>query len=177
MDRKYMATDEELALESAGGVTDAFRQLYERHRQGVYNMARRFLGNREAAEDVAHECFLSAYENIGQFEPRRGSFKSWLFAIAYHKCCRFNHQKHRWLPIDLFREQIERLPAAPGLERKLDMERLIMSLPVSSKIPILLTKLHGFSVEECAEITGLTETNVKQRIFRGFKTMQRQIKG
>jgi Sigma-70 region 2 len=59
------ATDERLLEQAANGNTAAFQILYERYRDPIFRFAYRLLGSVEAAEDVAHDCFLSLIKEPG----------------------------------------------------------------------------------------------------------------
>jgi RNA polymerase sigma-70 factor (ECF subfamily) len=60
---------------------DMYREQYDR----VYQYAFTLLLNRENAEDVVQETFLSAYRHYGLFDPARGSIGAWLCRIAHNK--------------------------------------------------------------------------------------------
>jgi RNA polymerase sigma-70 factor (ECF subfamily) len=60
------ATDERLLEQAADGNTAAFQILYERYRDPIFRFAYRMLGSVEAAEDVAHDCFLSLIKEPGR---------------------------------------------------------------------------------------------------------------
>lgn len=63
------------------GDRKAFSELVRKHQKGVLRLAVRFMKDMDAAEDVAQETFIKAFEKISSFEGR-ASFKSWLFQIA-----------------------------------------------------------------------------------------------
>jgi len=60
---------------------DMYRQQYDR----IYKYAYTLLLNRESAEDVVQETFLSAYRNYDSFDPAKGSVGTWLCRIAHNK--------------------------------------------------------------------------------------------
>src|SRR5688572_24895560 len=66
----------------------AFRELVEEHRDRVYSITFRMLGNRAEAEDLAQEVFISVFKTIDTF---RGDAKisTWLYRVAV------NHAKNR----------------------------------------------------------------------------------
>ena len=63
----------------------AFRELVEEHRDRVYNLTYRMLGNREEAEDVAQEVFITVFKSIDSF---RGDAKlsTWLYRVTANHC-------------------------------------------------------------------------------------------
>lgn len=173
-------TDEQLARRAAAGEESAFLELYDRHKQGVFNFALRTLREEAMAEDVAQEVFLSLYERIGQYDERRGTFKAWLFAIARHECSRWFRRRRRLLvglvgdhaldPAEGNRAALEPLD-------KIDLERAVLRLDHKYRLPIILTKLHGFPVAETAAILGISEGTVRQRVFRGLNRLRQYYVG
>lgn len=75
-------SDEELALALKQGDETAFRDLFERHSRAIVACMFRPALPAAEAEDLAQEVFLRVFRAIKLFEPARGSFKAWLFAIA-----------------------------------------------------------------------------------------------
>src|SRR5678816_2590894 len=59
----------------------AFRELITAHRDRVYNITFRMLGNRAEAEDVAQEVFISVFKTIDQFREE-SKFSTWLYRVA-----------------------------------------------------------------------------------------------
>src|SRR6188768_1462555 len=66
----------------------AFRELLESHRDRVYNITYRMLGNRAEAEDVAQEVFITVFKTIDSFREE-SKFSTWLYRVAV------NHTKNR----------------------------------------------------------------------------------
>lgn len=75
------ADDFALVARVREGDRKAFSDLVKRHQKGVLRLAVRFMKDMDAAEDVAQESFIKAYERLASFEGR-ASFKSWLFQIT-----------------------------------------------------------------------------------------------
>ncbi len=164
-------TDEKLAQQITEGNRDAFRELYERHKKGIYNFALRFLRDKNLAEDAAHDVFLLMYNNIYQFDVSKGKFTTWLYSIAHHECCRFNKRKNKIFFTNDGEETMEN-KSYKDYSIAIDLENALLRLPEKYRIPIVLTKLHGFKLSECASTLGISETNVKQRVFRAFRMLK-----
>lgn len=75
-------SDEELVALAQAGDREAFALLYDRYLPRVYSYCYRLLGEREAAEDANTDVFMRALSALPAY--RRGSFRSWLFAIAHN---------------------------------------------------------------------------------------------
>jgi RNA polymerase sigma-70 factor, ECF subfamily len=83
--RLRLRTDEELVTELVGGESDALTVLFERHSPLVFRIAHRVLRDDADAEDAVQQVFLDVFRAAWQFEPQKGSFKSWLLQFAYHR--------------------------------------------------------------------------------------------
>src|SRR5580692_2599020 len=63
----------------------AFRELIEGHRDRVYNITFRMLGNRADAEDVAQEVFITVFKTIETFREE-SKFSTWLYRVTVNHC-------------------------------------------------------------------------------------------
>lgn len=63
----------------------AFEQIYDRYSRPVYSLALRLLGDPHTAQEVTQEIFLSIWRGASDFDPGRGSARSWLLSLAHHK--------------------------------------------------------------------------------------------
>jgi RNA polymerase sigma factor (sigma-70 family) len=75
--------DESLTARVAAGDVAAFTRLYERYAQRIYAWCVHTLGPGRA-EDAVQEIFLRLWQAAAQFDPTRGRFATWFFAIARH---------------------------------------------------------------------------------------------
>jgi len=73
---------DEMLVQATLADRQAFGPLYERYAARVYRYARMRTGSETIAEDILSETMLGALEALDRYNPRRGSFASWLFTIA-----------------------------------------------------------------------------------------------
>lgn len=83
--RPDVADDVGLLARVASGDGAAFARLYDRHADVLFGTAIRFLRDREAAEDVVQDVFISVWQRAGQFDPRSGTPVGWLLGIARNR--------------------------------------------------------------------------------------------
>ena len=76
--------EETLIQQAQKGDVAAFNRLVVQYQELVFNVAYRIMGDPAAAEDVAQETFITAYQSLRTF--RGGSFKSWLIRVATNRC-------------------------------------------------------------------------------------------
>src|SRR5688572_4846872 len=77
--------DSELVRQAQGGDTNAFDSLVLRHRQSVYNFARRSVGSDAIAQDLSQEAFVRAWFALPKFQPK-ARFRTWLQRITVNLC-------------------------------------------------------------------------------------------
>lgn len=76
----------QLMLLVAQGDTDAFGVLYESRRNRMLNFFYRRLGDRQRAEELFHDLFLTVFRSAGSFDPAKGSLEQWMYSIARNMC-------------------------------------------------------------------------------------------
>ncbi|MDR3251946.1 MAG: RNA polymerase sigma factor [Tannerella sp.] len=166
------------------GDADGFAPLVEKYGKQVFALLVGMTGNREDAEDLSQDVFLKAFGSIPSF---RGdcSFSTWLYRIAYNAGISATRKaKSNFVSADLIaglqeNEEEEALAAADETvtDRRLELlEVALERLPPDERAMIRLFYKEDRSMSEIAAITGLTETNVKTRIFRIRKRLYILIK-
>src|ERR1041384_5399029 len=86
----------------------AFRELIETHRDRVFNITYRMLGDRAEAEDVAQEVFITVFKTIDTFREE-AKFSTWLYRVTVNHCK--NRIKYLARRHDRDREALDDIPA------------------------------------------------------------------
>lgn len=161
---------------------ESFEELVNRHSARIYSLLYRLLGNREDAEDLLQQTFLSAFQNLSRFREE-SSFRTWITRIATNFAfMKFRKEgKIQILSLDdpqNYTDQGIPLPReiadwsvnpAEILERKELVETLeaaIAKLPQIYRAVFLLRDLEGLSNQEVAEMMELSVSAVKSRLMR-----------
>ncbi|MDT0644408.1 RNA polymerase sigma factor [Zunongwangia sp. F363] len=160
------------------GDTRAFGVLVERYQDYIFTIVYRMLKVREEAEEVAQDVFLKAFEALPGFRGD-AKFSSWLYRIAYRKTLDRIRKNSRFSTSELIEEitedDTEKLEN--GLEIMLQEERseiiqnCILKLPEQESAIITLFYFEEQSVKEIAAITGLTQDNIKVKLYRSRKAL------
>lgn len=133
-------------------------------------------GNDDLTDDLAQETFIRAWQQLHSFR-RASQFRTWLFSIAYHLYmddCR-RRQAHPIVDIALLAEEPDEDEDENEDEnREQWVHRALNRIPEPARTCLSLFYMHNMSAAEVAKITGLTENNVRQIIFRN-KTKLKQI--
>jgi RNA polymerase sigma-70 factor (ECF subfamily) len=173
----------------------AFKELLEQHRDRVFNITYRMLGNRSEAEDVAQEVFITVFKTIDQFREE-SKFATWLYRVTVNHCK--NRIKYLARRHDRDRDELDEtsqqangaVNGAPVRAAQPDralasaqMEKLlqeaIAALDEDQREVVILRDVEDLSIEEICAITGLPDGTVKSRLHRARlvlrKKMQRHV--
>src|SRR5258705_7736255 len=77
--------DEDLMRLVQRGDARAFEAIYDRHGTAAFSLAYRIAGNRNAAEDIVQEAFLSVWRSSVRYVPERGNLRSWLLSVVHNR--------------------------------------------------------------------------------------------
>jgi len=171
-------TDERLLEQAANGDTAAFQILYERYRDAIFRFAYRLLGSVEAAEDVAHDCFLSLIKDPKRFDSTRASLRTYMYAAARNLAVKRYNSFARETDIEGLAEEpriAERhQPIRLVLDDELagEVERAIASLPPLQREALVLFEYEDLSLAEIAVIVGADSGAVKARLFRAREKLR-----
>ncbi len=172
------ATDERLLEEAANGNTAAFQILYERYRDPIFRFAYRLLGSAEAAEDVAHDCFLGLIKEPGRFDSTRASLRTYLYAAARNQAAKryqsFGRETALEELVDELHSADRQGPMALVLQNELagEVEQAIASLPLRQREALVLFEYEDLSLAEIATVVGADSGTVKSRLFRAREKLR-----
>ncbi|MHC4606992.1 MAG: RNA polymerase sigma factor [Planctomycetota bacterium] len=171
-------SDEALAERVARRDRDAFRTLYERHKNMVYNVVYRIVGNRDAAEDLVQDTFLAAYAQAGSFQ-RRARFSTWLTSIAINKSINASKQgKLRFSILKrVFGKPAPDEPPHPPAADDDRVQKLLRTFPPRLRALVTLRYMQNFSYEQIAETLGCAVGTVKSRLFQAHEMMRQALTG
>ena len=169
----------------------AFRELLEGHRDRVYNITYRMLGNRAEAEDVAQEVFITVFKTIDTFREE-SKFSTWLYRVTVNHCK--NRSKYLARRHDRDRDELDETsqsangaiagnsPLTPQPDRALDgkqmeviLQKAIETLDDDHRIVVVLRDVEDLSIEEICDITGLPDGTVKSRLHRARLALRKKL--
>lgn len=167
------------------GDESAWRELVERHTRRVFNLAYRFTGRADEAEDLTQEIFVKVYLNLDRYREEQGAaFTTWLtavgrnLAIDRHRRRREELRRRAEDPEILERaaDQAEDLPSRLAREETATIVRRgIQVLPVDLREVIVLCDLQGMAYEEAARALGVPLGTVKSRLNRGRLELAKRL--
>lgn len=160
------------------GDRNAFAYLVDKYKAMVYSLALRLVKDREEAEEISQDAFIKAYQSLASFKGK-AKFSSWLYRITYNTAIsKLRQQPAGRVSLDesnisetLYMESKENYNTLSAGERKKYLEKALDSLEADEKILIILYYYEERELDEIAEITQLTKTNTKVKLFRARKKM------
>ena len=180
-----MASEKQLIQRLKNRDERAFNEVVLRYQDRVYKIVFRMLNNRQEAEDITQEVFVTVFKSIGSFREE-ARFSTWLYRIAT------NHSKnrikylsrrnfHRATPLEdagelsgqkegptMFLQALVPQPdkLVEGRQAQANLHRALNELDEEHRALIVLRDLEHLSYQEICEISGLPEGTVKSRLHR-----------
>jgi RNA polymerase sigma-70 factor (ECF subfamily) len=176
---------DELIERCLRGDQQAWEQIVKLHWRKVFNVAYKFVGKHDEAEDLTQDIFLKIFKSLDTFD-RRANFQTWLISVSRNLC--IDHyrsvRKERETidrdvdPGDLMPVSHEVSPYAALEQRdRVSLLREAMNeLPDTLRTAVLLRDIRELTYQEIADALHLPEGTVKSRINRGRTELARQIK-
>jgi RNA polymerase sigma-70 factor (ECF subfamily) len=182
-----MREAEEVIRRFLNGDEASFNELIRQWETKVFNLAWRFTGNREDAQDVVQDTFLSVFRSLKDLRDPK-SFPTWLYRIAV------NHCRVRWrshtnaISLDdpgAGRDGtlLERAGAEPGVRRTRDsaetadlIRKAMMGLSEEHRTAIILKEYVGLNLEEVARVMDCPLSTAKSRLYNGLRGVQRNLR-
>jgi RNA polymerase sigma-70 factor, ECF subfamily len=174
-DRADAPNDRELLARHVEGDPEAFGELVRRHRDRLWAVAIRTLGDREEAADAVQDALISAYRAAHTFRGQ-SAVTTWLHRITVNACldrARKAASRRTQLTDDTERLDLLLEPhesAALPAERR-DLNRQLVAalsqLPAEQRAALVLVDMQGYPVAEAAEVLGIAVGTVKSRCARG----------
>jgi len=182
IDRLQSSSDEELMDQLRQGHQDALSVLFDRHYRLVFSIALKILHDHGEAEDLMQEVFLEVYRKIENFNPSKGSAKTWILQYAYHRS--LNRQKYLNL-----RNFYGRLKGSDINEWELPhnsngwngltyhewarvIERGLETLNQKERKTLEMAYFHGLLLKEIAEHLEEPLPNIRNHYYRGLKKLR-----
>jgi RNA polymerase sigma-70 factor, ECF subfamily len=167
------------------GDQDAWAQIVRQHWRKVFNIAYKFTGKHDEAEDLTQDVFLKIFKSLNTFD-RRANFQTWLVSVSRNLCIdHYRSVRKERETIDRDVDAGELTPAATtkspfaALEQRDRVELLkkaLDQLPPTLRSAVLLRDIQELSYQEIADRLHLPEGTVKSRINRGRTELARQIR-
>ncbi|MFJ6319336.1 RNA polymerase sigma factor SigM [Streptomyces californicus] len=168
-------SDSELLAQHVAGDPDAFGELVRRHRDRLWAVALRTLGDREEAADAVQDALVKAFRAAHTFRGQ-SAVTTWLHRITVNACLDRVRKaaSRRTSPVDdpeRLDQLLEPHESAEGPAVRQDLHRQLQkaldTLPAEQRAALVLVDMQGYPVAEAAEILEVPSGTVKSRCARG----------
>jgi RNA polymerase sigma-70 factor (ECF subfamily) len=164
------ARDDVLMRRIAAGDETALSRIYDQFSATVFGVARRVLGDANAADDVVQEVFVTVWERPHLFDGARGTLAAWLGMLAHRRAVdRVRREEASKRRSDAMAAQPP--PAAAALDEEVASllvgERVrdaVNELPSEQRACVQLAYFEGKTYMEVAAILGIPEGTAKSRM-------------
>lgn len=179
-------------LELQAGDPAAFDRIVHEYQHVVHNLAYRFTGQRDAAEDLAQEVFLRVYRAKDRYRPE-ARFQTWLFRVVYNLCINETRARklRRMRSIDApapgeehdatlresladeqLRSPLDRLTGGEATRR---LREAMAGLPPQQRAALTLYQYRGMSLREIADVLETTDKAVKSLLARARENLREKL--
>jgi len=144
----------------------------EEFSDGVFHFILKNLRDEDKARDVVQDTYERLWVKVAEVSPDK--VRSYLFTTAYHTMIDMLRKEKRMTGFEAGRHDMHvQGDHYTGLSEIL--EKAVQQLPADQRSVIMLRDYEGYSYEEIASITGLTESQVKVYIFRGRMFLKKYL--
>ncbi len=163
----------------------AWDVIVRQHWRKVFNIAYKFVGKHDEAEDLAQDIFLKVFKSLNTFD-RRANFQTWLVSVSRNLCIdhyRSIRKERETMDRDVDAAELPVASADQGpfaaleqRDRVVLLRQALSALPDTLRTAVIMRDLQELSYREIADRLRLPEGTVKSRINRGRTELARQIR-
>ncbi|HRI09229.1 MAG TPA: sigma-70 family RNA polymerase sigma factor [Nannocystaceae bacterium] len=188
--------DRQLVRRIRAGDERAFQELVFTYQNRIFGLILRMIGNRQEAEDLAQDVFLTVYRAIHTYRGE-GRFYTWLYRIATNTCknrIKYLKGRHFDSRLDVDEHAEAQMPSGQGgaihsiqsqvpdpeqmtegNRVQLALQREMAALEEEHRLLIVLRDIEGLSYQDIQRITGLAEGTVKSRLHRARMALKQRM--
>jgi RNA polymerase sigma-70 factor (ECF subfamily) len=166
------------------GDQDAWNEIVRAYWRTVFNVAYKFTGRHELAEDLTQDVFLKLFKSLNTFD-RRANFQTWLISVSRNLCIdhyRSVRKERESIAVGVDPATISHPSPARGALAELEardrvqlLRAALNRLTPTLRAAVLLRDIQELTYQEIAAQLALPEGTVKSRINRGRAELVRQI--
>lgn len=171
-----MSTDASLVKALSGRDSQrAARSLYRSYGGELYGFACQRLGDSGLAEELVQDVFVRAWDHADQFDQRRASVRTWLYAIARNAITDMERRRGRRLGLSSHvgdREAADPFEPIEAALLRYQIQMAVARLTSEHRQIITLVHFRGLRLAEVADLTGLPLGTVKSRLHYASHSLQ-----
>ena len=183
-----MSKEKALVQQAKAGDRDAFAALVSVYEGKIYNLALRYLGNREDAMDASQEVFLRVFRFLPGFQEESG-FSTWIYRIGVNVCKDMLVKRSRrnelplevpddeedYRPVEVADDSCDPQTIVEQSDLRESLVEAIAQLPQQQREMIVLRDIQGLSYEEIGQVLCLESGTVKSRLSRARENLRKKL--
>lgn len=177
---KTKETDTSIIQRILSGDKSGYRELANRHKDYAFTVAYKIVGTREDAEEVAQDAFMQAFNALATFN-QEAKFTTWFYRIVFNAALMFKRKKNIEMDDISLSESAQKASTESSHslqtnEQKKYIQLALNKLPPDDVTIITLFYLKEQSLEEIAQIIGISADTVKVKLCRARKRLAEEMK-
>lgn len=155
--------------------------LMDKYGDMIIRLAYTYVKQKQAAEDISQEVFISCYNGLNQFQ-KKASYKTWLYRITVNKCkdyinsWSFKHIHYKDFLSILIKDTLVNSEVMDREEKEIIFSK-VLALPIKFREVIILHYYEDLSINEISELLAINSNTVKTRLHRARMKMKGFIEG
>jgi RNA polymerase sigma-70 factor (ECF subfamily) len=170
--------EKEIIEKAKNGEKEAFGLLYDYYHSRIYRFIFLKVSNKQDAEDITHQVFLSAWQNIKNYESQGFPFSSWLYRISRNAVIDFYRRKKNEIPLEEVSNVLNDELKIDKIDLKIQMEKVMKALkklkPEYQDI-IIMRFVDDLSIKEAAKALDKSEGAVKIMQHRAINSLKKLL--
>ena len=144
-----------------------FDEIFETYFSRIYNKILGMVKNKEDAEDIAQDVFLTVYKNLKKFRNDSGIY-TWVYRIAINKTYDFFRRKKETFELN---EEVLSIEDNEDVTLKIVLEEKLQLISEREREIILMKDIYGYKLREISKIKDMKLSTVKSIYYKGLKDM------
>ena len=194
-DPAFIPTDHDLLTRLQSGDEQALADLADAYSSKIYQLAFRYLRNKEDAEEVTQDVLFKVYRKVGEFRGD-AALSSWIYRITFNAAMsRLRTAQYQRTQAEERREASADTDSMGAPSRPVDVAdwtdladervlrsqlrqrvfRAILALPAIYRAPVMLRDIQGMSTEEASAMLKVKDQTLKSRLHRGRLILRKQL--
>lgn len=181
--------DRDLVRRSRAGDLDAYDTLVRRYQGRIYGLVYHMTSNKEDAEDLVQDVFLTAFRNLHRFKER-AAFYTWIYRIGVNRTLNFLKKRKRRQAVSLNdtdagveRDEAYKLLASRETpfrgvslsELGAKLNKALQTLSEKHRAVVVLHDVQGLSGDTVANMLGCSQGTVRSRLFYARRQLQNEL--
>jgi RNA polymerase sigma-70 factor, ECF subfamily len=188
----HESTQDTLLARLQAGESQAIAELANAYGSKIYQLAFRYLKNKEDAEEVTQDVLFKVYRKVGAFRGD-AALSSWIYRITFNAAMsRLRTARYQRIQAEQRQATSDESDTTPVPKEVADwsnladdhvfrsqlrrrVTRAILALPAIYRAPVMLRDIHGMSTEEASAVLQVKDQTLKSRLHRGRLILRRQL--